>query len=122
MDRTSCHYLKTWPEFFRAVKDERKTFEVRKNDRDFREGDTLVLEEYDPQTGLYSHDQVTRYVTYVLKGGHFGIAEGFAVLGLTATRPAPKCMRCGKPRERADWWGCNACVSRDRQEGLCKRD
>lgn len=32
------------------------------------------------------------------------------------------CMRCKGPKERADWWGCNACVNRDRQEGLCRRD
>lgn len=32
------HRLKTWPEHFRNLRDGFKTFEVRENDRDFREG------------------------------------------------------------------------------------
>ncbi len=40
------HELKTWPESFRAVRAGAKTHEVRKNDRDFRVGDVLVLWEW----------------------------------------------------------------------------
>ena len=36
---TWVHNLKAWPEFFDAVADGRKTFEVRRNDRGYREGD-----------------------------------------------------------------------------------
>lgn len=42
------HDLKIWPEYFEAICDGRKTWEVRTNDRDFREGDTLHLREYQP--------------------------------------------------------------------------
>lgn len=42
------HKLKIWPEYFKAVKDGRKTFEVRVNDREFQFGDAVVLEEWDP--------------------------------------------------------------------------
>lgn len=35
------------PEFFRAVTDGRKTFELRKDDRGFSVGDHLVLAEWD---------------------------------------------------------------------------
>lgn len=34
----------------------------------------------------------------------------------------PGMCRCGQPKQRSDWWGCNACVNRDKQEGLCRRD
>lgn len=44
----SVHRLKTWPVYFQAIRDGRKNFEIRKNDRDFNEGDILILEEWDP--------------------------------------------------------------------------
>jgi len=47
MNRT--HELKTWPKFFQAIWDGRKTFEVRVDDRGFREGDVLDLREWDPE-------------------------------------------------------------------------
>ena len=39
------HELKTIRQFFKVLYDETKTFEIRKNDRDFRDGDILVLRE-----------------------------------------------------------------------------
>jgi hypothetical protein len=42
------HRLKTWPEYFRAIRNREKTFEVRLNDRDFKVDDVLVLQEFDP--------------------------------------------------------------------------
>lgn len=40
------HAVKQAPEYFEDVINGRKTFEVRKNDRDYREGDLLALNEY----------------------------------------------------------------------------
>lgn len=40
------HHLKTLPEYFQAVIDGRKPFEVRKDDRGFKPGDKVILEEY----------------------------------------------------------------------------
>lgn len=47
------HELKTWPAYFAAVIEGRKTFEIR-NDRDrgFQTGDTVTLYEYDPSSGM----------------------------------------------------------------------
>lgn len=59
------HRLKTWPEFFRALLLGTKTYEVRRNDRDFRVGDVLVLAEYDPANGEFSGHEVRRVVTRV---------------------------------------------------------
>lgn len=43
------HELKIWPQYFCRVEDGSKTFEVRKNDRGFQLGDTVILKEYDPE-------------------------------------------------------------------------
>lgn len=94
MSRT--HELKCWPSFFAAVLDGSKTFEVRQNDRDFSVGDVLHLREWDPSPDVapperprgdgihvrYTRRDCLRVVTYVLRGGEFGIAPGHCVLGL----------------------------------------
>ncbi len=38
----STHNLKTWMPFYQDVIDGRKTFELRKNDRDYQVGDILT--------------------------------------------------------------------------------
>lgn len=86
---TRTHRLKTWPEFFKAIDDGRKTFEVRADDRGFMEGDLLVLQEYDPSSNeiidreKYTGREIRRHVTYKLPGGKFGIDPSFCVLGLS---------------------------------------
>lgn len=42
------HELKILPQYYRAVVERRKTFEVRKNDRPFAVGDGICLREFDP--------------------------------------------------------------------------
>lgn len=77
------HELKTWPSYFNAVMNGIKTFEIRKFDRPFKVGDVLLLQEYNPSEGKYTGAVCTRQVTYILKGGQFGIEEGYCVLGLS---------------------------------------
>lgn len=59
------HFLKTWPEFFHAVAKGAKTFEIRKNDRDFNEGDFLILREWDPDTRTYTGNTINAEITYM---------------------------------------------------------
>lgn len=42
------HDLKCWPGSFEAIMHGEKTFEYRKNDRDFQVGDVLILHEFIP--------------------------------------------------------------------------
>lgn len=60
------HALKTEPQFFEAVIDGSKTFKVRKNDRDFRVGDYLALNELDDTREGYTGRSVLLYVCYIL--------------------------------------------------------
>jgi hypothetical protein len=89
------HELKTWPQFFARLVDGSKTFEIRKDDRVFQAGDTLVLREYDPSPdkhdcdepgcsqNRYSGKTVVKRVGFVAKGDLFGLNLGpYAVLSL----------------------------------------
>ena len=70
------HVLKTWPEHFEAVRDGRKRVELRRNDRDYRVGDVLVLCEYDPLPGGagLTGESVSVRITHRLPGnGQFGL-------------------------------------------------
>ena len=48
------HELKTLPIYFEEVIEGRKSFEVRKNDRNFKVGDMLALNEYDAEKKEYT--------------------------------------------------------------------
>lgn len=85
------HKLKTWVRYWDAVAAGDKTFEVRKNDRGFQTGDTLVLECWDPEKHHFVFDYVKtppvvkvirKRVTFLLQGGQFGIEPCYCVLGL----------------------------------------
>lgn len=83
------HELKIVPPYFRDVQDGIKTFEYRKNDRDFEVRDTLILREWSPKTGDYTGAKVRRTITYLINGGQFGIPEGYCILGISAGPKTP---------------------------------
>lgn len=58
---------KIWPEYFDLVKSGKKTFEIRVADFDIKEGDTLILEEWDPKTKRYTGRTIEKKVSYVYK-------------------------------------------------------
>jgi hypothetical protein len=45
---------KTWPVYFEAVASGKKNFDLRLDDFAIKEGDTLVLEEWDPEMKEYT--------------------------------------------------------------------
>jgi hypothetical protein len=74
------HELKCWPDFFVPVLTGMKTFEVRKNDRNFKLGDVLWLREWDPHTEMYTGNSVRAKVVYILHD--FGLEDGYVVMGI----------------------------------------
>ncbi len=46
-ERFKLHELKIDPKYLYEISEGRKTFEVRRNDRDFMEGDYLLLESFE---------------------------------------------------------------------------
>ena len=58
---------KIWPEYLQKVLGGSKTFELRLNDFDIEEGDTLVLKEWDPETKNYTGREITKKVGFVGK-------------------------------------------------------
>lgn len=80
-DCRPIHRLKIWPEFFVPLFQGTKSFEVRRNDRDFRPGDELQLEEWDPRGGLYTGRRVSRRILYLWRLDTIGI-PGFVAMEL----------------------------------------
>ncbi len=76
------HELKTWPVPFQQVMDGRKTHEFRKNDRDFKVGDTLLLKLYEPALDVTLPVYVLRTVTAITYGPDFGIPGGYCVMSI----------------------------------------
>ena len=87
------HKLKTWPRYYSALVDGSKTFEVRRDDRRFREGDILLLREWLPNVERYTGRECARVVTYCLRGPGLGVETGFVVMAI-------RYIGCGWCRER----------------------
>ena len=77
---SAMHCLKCRPEYFKAIADGRKTWEVRKNDRDYQLGDRILFREYNVQTGNYTGCSVYSTIIYLANLTSIG-CEGF--VGMT---------------------------------------
>ena len=58
---------KTWPEYFEAVLNGKKDFDMRVADFDMKEGDTLILEEWNPKTKKYTGRKIEKKAGFVGK-------------------------------------------------------
>lgn len=54
------------PDYFELIQSGKKRFELRLNDFNIKEGDTLVLEEWDPKTKEYTGRKIEKEIDYVL--------------------------------------------------------
>jgi hypothetical protein len=59
------HICKSWPHFFQAIKRGEKLHDLRPKDRNFKVGDTILLQEYDPFEGKYTGEEWIVYITYI---------------------------------------------------------
>lgn len=83
------HEVKIWPQYFDAVANGTKPFEIRKNDRDYKVGDELTLLEFRPKVGEFTGRIQRRIITYVVEASERnddvagrGLQPGYCVLGL----------------------------------------
>ncbi len=58
---------KIWPEYFKLVKSGKKKFELRVADFKLKEGDILILEEWDPKKKEYTGRIIRKKVRFILK-------------------------------------------------------
>lgn len=78
------HDLKIAPRYFHDIVDGRKRFEIRKNDRDYREGDVVFLREWDEKIG-YTGRECRCIIPYVLKGSDelpIPLGDGYVVFSI----------------------------------------
>jgi hypothetical protein len=59
------HNLKIDQEFFIPVIERTKTFEIRKNDRNFQIGDKIALNEWDKQENKFTGRKAFGEITYI---------------------------------------------------------
>jgi len=79
--RKVIHELKIHPEYYWEVFLGHKTFEIRKNDRDFQTGDMVILKEWNPITKLYTGNKLARKIIYVLKDVE-GLEKDFILMSI----------------------------------------
>lgn len=82
----TIHELKVWPRYFKPIIEGRKKFEIRKNDRNFAEGDVVILREWvldrsrsDDGDGYYTGRQVRKRVGFITD---YAQQPGYVVFGL----------------------------------------
>lgn len=79
------HDLKCWPEYFMAILNGDKTFEVRQNDRDFKVWDLLRLREYVPESQSYTGRIIMAHVTHIMYGpkeSPVTLPEGICIMAI----------------------------------------
>jgi hypothetical protein len=103
----TLHEVKCWPEFFGPIRHGSKTFEVRDNDRNYQQGDTILLRVFDPTApvfaadgftiesyGAYTGSECTATIGYVAHRGSgplSAIGRGYVVFSLLDVRDVRVC-------------------------------
>lgn len=64
-DYSNVHRVKSWSMFFTDILSGERTSDIRRNDRRYRVGDYMLLQEYDPVTGSYTGRTQAVQITYL---------------------------------------------------------
>lgn len=76
------HELKTLSPFYEEVERGAKTFEIRKDDRDFRVGDTLVLRHWDAERNCYTDGKSIQVkIKYILRDERY-LPTGYCCMSI----------------------------------------
>ena len=81
----TTHELKTVKPYFEAIKRGFKTFEVRYNDRFFREGDSLILRHWCEEDKEYFDEWIECRVEYILRDFE-GLKPNYVVMAIGGIR------------------------------------
>jgi len=76
----SNHNIKCITPFFEDVLSGHKTFEIRKDDRNYKTGDHVRLEHYFPLSRLYNGEHIEIIITYLIRGT-VCLKEGYCAFG-----------------------------------------
>ena len=81
---SNLHELKTDVGPFQDVWSTRKTFDLRKDDRQFQVNDVLRLREYVSvmQGPKYTGREILVLVIHMLRGGAYGLPDGYVIMSL----------------------------------------
>ena len=80
--KSKTHEIKILTEYVLPVAQGAKHFEVRKNDRNYKEGDYLLM--FGINSSKYpTNEMIGARVDYVLHGAQFGIEDGYCVMAIT---------------------------------------
>jgi hypothetical protein len=79
--RRIVHHLKIKPDYYEQVVRGVKTFEIRKNDRNYQVDDLISLNEYNPEIKEYTGRSVMRKITIVFDDCEYVKAD-YVVLGI----------------------------------------
>nr|WP_315022932.1 DUF3850 domain-containing protein [uncultured Aminipila sp.] len=74
------HELKIYKKYFDVIVEGDKSFEIRKNDRDFHVGDIVILKEWD--NIVYSGREIHATIKYILKDDFVGLTDGYVAFSL----------------------------------------
>jgi len=78
------HELKIEYKYYQEIKSLRKKFEVRKNDRDFKEGDFIIFKSISNIDESISTEHILYRIGYVLNDFE-GLAQGYVAFTVNAT-------------------------------------
>lgn len=75
------HELKILPEYYDAVIEGKKHFELRKDDRKFDVGDMVILREWNGSE-YTNRARIFCEITYILRNcPEYGLMDGYCILG-----------------------------------------